>query len=315
MDGLASDRHSVLEGVEFGIGTWAWGDRLFWGFGQNYQEKDIREAFDYCIQAGLTFFDTAEIYGQGRSESFLGEFLKTTSQPVKIATKFAPYPWRLGRGALLKALRNSLKRLGLVKVDLYQMHFPIPFLKIETWMEAMAEAYQNGLVSAVGVSNYDRSQTQRAFDALTRLGVNLASNQLEYHLLNRTIEKNGLLAQCKDLGVAVIAYSPLAQGALTGKYTADNPPQGMRSGHYNRKYLAQIQPLIAQLKKIGAAHAGKTPAQISLNWVIRKGAIPIPGAKNIDQAEMNAGALGWALSDEEVQQLDEISDRVNKGNA
>jgi aryl-alcohol dehydrogenase-like predicted oxidoreductase len=177
----------------------------------------------------------------------------------------------------------------------------------------MAEAYQNGLVSAVGVSNYDRSQTQRAFDTLTRLGVNLASNQLEYHLLDRTIEKNGLLAQCKDLGVAVIAYSPLAQGALTGKYTGDNPPQGMRSGHYNRKYLAQIQPLIAQLKKIGAAHAGKTPAQISLNWVMRKGAIPIPGAKNIDQAEMNAGALGWALSDEEVQQLDETSDRVNKG--
>ena len=190
-----------------------------------------------------------------------------------------------------------------------------PGLQYEHPVSRAPEAYQNGLVSAVGVSNYDRSQTQRAFDTLTRLGVNLASNQLEYHLLNRAIEKNGLLAQCKDLGVAVIAYSPLAQGALTGKYTADNPPQGMRGGHYNRKYLAQIQPLIAQLKKIGAAHAGKTPAQISLNWVMRKGAIPIPGAKNIDQAEMNAGALGWVLSDEEVQQLDEISDRVNKGNA
>ena len=315
MDVMVSGRHSILEGVEFGIGTWAWGDRLFWGFGQNYQEKEIREVFDYCVQAGLTFFDTAESYGQGRSESFLGEFLKTTSQPVKIATKFAPYPWRLGKRALIKALRNSLKRLGLSRVDLYQVHFPIPFLKIETWMEAMVEAYQSGLVAAVGVSNYDRSQTQRAFDALTRLGVNLASNQVEYHLLNRTIEKNGLLAQCKGLGVTLIAYSPLAQGVLTGKYTADNPPQGIRSRRYNRKYLAQIQPLIMQLRKIGAAHAGKTPAQISLNWVMRKGAVPIPGAKNINQAEMNAGALGWAISDEEVQQLDEFSDRVSKSSS
>ena len=315
MDVMTSGRQSVLEGVEFGIGTWAWGDRLFWGFGQKYQENDIREAFNYCLQVGLNFFDTAEIYGQGRSESFLGEFLKTTSQDVKIATKFAPFPWKIGKRVLIKSLRNSLKRLGLARVDLYQMHFPIPFLKIEPWMEAMADAYQSGLVGAVGVSNYDRSQTQRAFDTLTRLGVNLASNQVEYHLLDRTIEKNGLLAQCKAMGVAVIAYSPLAQGALTGKYTAENPPSGVRGGRYNRKYLAQIQPLIMQLKKSGAAHAGKTPAQISLNWVMRKGAIPIPGAKNIDQAEMNAGALGWALSDEEVQQLDEISDRVGKGSS
>ena len=315
MDVMTSGRQSVLEGVQFGIGTWAWGDRLFWGFGQGYQESDLRATFDFCLQAGLNFFDTAESYGQGRSESFLGEFLKTTSKPVKIATKFAPYPWKLGKEALMKSLRNSLKRLGLTRVDLYQMHFPIPLLKIETWMEAMAEAYQSGLVSAVGVSNYDRSQSQRAFDALTRLGVNLASNQVEYHLLNRTIEKNGLLAQCKDLGVTLIAYSPLAQGVLTGKYTADNPPQGIRSRRYNRKYLAQIQPLIMQLRKIGAAHAGKTPAQISLNWVMRKGAVPIPGAKNIDQAEMNAGALGWALSDEEVQQLDEFSDRVSRSSS
>ncbi|MGD0003021.1 MAG: aldo/keto reductase [Anaerolineaceae bacterium] len=315
MDVITSDKHSGLEDVQFGIGTWAWGDRLFWGFGQNYQESDLRATFDFCLQVGLNFFDTAESYGQGRSESFLGEFLKTTSKPVKIATKFAPYPWKLGKGALLKSLRNSLKRLGLTRVDLYQMHFPIPILKIETWMEAMAEAYQSGLVAAVGVSNYDRSQTQRAFDALTRLGVNLAANQVEYHLLNRTIEKNGLLAQCKDLGVRLIAYSPLAQGVLTGKYTADNPPQGIRSTRYNRKYLAQIQPLIIQLRKIGAAHAGKTPAQISLNWVMCKGAVPIPGAKNIEQAEMNAGALGWDLSDEEVQQLDEFSDRVSKNSS
>ena len=315
MDVMVSGKHSVLEGVKFGVGTWAWGDRLFWGFGQNYHESDLQTVFHYCLQVGLNFFDTAESYGQGHSESFLGEFLKTTTQPVKIATKFAPYPWKFGKGALMKSLRNSLKRLGLNKVDLYQMHFPVPFLRIETWMEAMAEAYQSGLVAAVGVSNYDRSQTQRAFDALTRLGVNLTSNQVEYHLLDRNIEKNGLLAQCKDLGVAVIAYSPLAQGVLTGKYTAENPPQGMRSGRYNRKYLAQIQPLIVQLRKIGAAHAGKTPAQISLNWVMRKGAIPIPGAKNIEQAEMNAGALGWELSEDEVRQLDEFSDRVGKSSS
>ena len=303
-------RHVVFEGVEMGLGTWSWGDRLFWGYGRGYRDDDIRQAYDASLQAGVFFMDTAEVYGQGRSETLLGKFLAETEQKVVVATKFMPYPWRLGRGSLKRALRNSLKRLGRASVDLYQIHRPFPPVQIEVWMDAMSEAVQAGLITAVGVSNYDRKQMQRAYDALIRQGVPLASNQVEYSLLDRRVEKNGLLKQCQEMGVTLIAYSPLAMGMLTGKYTPENPPQGFRARRYQARYLAAMKPLIDQLKRIGSDHAGKTAAQVALNWVICKGAVPIPGAKTLAQAQQNAAALGWRLSEEEVARLDEVSDRV-----
>jgi aryl-alcohol dehydrogenase-like predicted oxidoreductase len=196
------------------------------------------------------------------------------------------------------------------KVELYQIHWPFPPVRIETWMEALAEAVQDGLAEAVGVSNYDRVQTQRAFESLSRMGVRLASNQVEYHLLNRKVEKNGLLRQCQELGVRLIAYSPLAQGALTGKYSPQSPMRGFRERRYNRRLLERIQPLIQKMRQIGQDHGGKTPSQVAINWVICKGALPIPGIKNVRQAEDNLGAAGWRLTDEEVAILDELSDRV-----
>ncbi len=310
MTEIGSKRHPVLDGVEFGLGTWAWGDRLYWGYGSGYSDQDIRAAFDASLAGGITLFDTAEVYGQGRSEMFLGKFVNSLDYPVKVATKMMPFPWRLSWRALIRALRGSLKRLGLPKVDLYQIHFPLPPMRVEVWMDAMAEAVQLGLTEAVGISNFDRAQTQRAYDSLTRQGLPLASNQVEYHLLNRTVEKNGLLQQCQEQGITLIAYSPLAKGMLTGKYTADNLPQGFRARSYNRRYLTAVKPLLDQMKKIGADHAGKTAAQVALNWVMCKGAIPIPGAKTVAQAEQNAGALGWHLTEEEVARLDEWSDRV-----
>lgn len=305
------EKQSVLQDVKMGTGAWAWGDRLVWGFGRNYSETDVRQAFDASVAAGVTFFDTAEVYGQGRSETLLGEFIKTTDQPILVATKFMPYPWRLTKNSLLRALKGSLIRLGLAQVDLYQIHNPLPPVNVETWMAAMSLAVQSGLTRAVGVSNYDRSQTQRAYDALIREGIRLASNQVEYSLINRTVEKNGLLRQCQELGVTLIAYSPLGMGLLTGKYSVENMPPGVRSGRYNRRFVERMTPLLTLMKHIGSDHAGKTPAQIALNWVMRKGALPIPGAKNLAQAEMNAGALGWELSDDEVAALDEASDKLH----
>jgi aryl-alcohol dehydrogenase-like predicted oxidoreductase len=223
-----------------------------------------------------------------------------------------PFPWRLNRRSLLRALRGSLKRLGLAQVDLYQVHQPLPPVNVETWMAAMAEAVQAGLTRAVGVSNYDQSRMQRAFDALAREGVRLAGNQVEYSLVNRHVEKNGLLNKCLELGVRLIAYSPLGMGLLTGKYTVENPPQGIRAGvyNYNRRVIERMEPLMTAMKRIGSDHAGKTPAQVAINWVICKGALPIPGAKNVAQAEQNAGALDWRLTDEEVAALDAAADRM-----
>lgn len=306
-----TEQHSVLENVQFGVGTWSWGDRLVWGFGRGYTVDDVRMAFDSSLSAGINFFDTAEIYGQGESEALLGRFIQDVDRSkVILATKFMPFPWRLSRQSLIKALRGSLKRLGVSQVDLYQIHQPLPPINVETWMSAMVEAVQAGLTREVGVSNYDRSWMQRAYDALIREGIQLASNQVEYSLIHRAPEKNGLLKQCQDLGVKLIAYSPLGMGLLTGKYTLDHMPQGIRGGRYNRRFVERMAPLMKLIMRIGSDHAGKTPAQVALNWVICKGAIPIPGAKNPDQAEQNAGALGWRLTDDEVAALDEASDRL-----
>ena len=169
-----------------------------------------------------------------------------------------PLPWRLAPNRLIHALRESLNRLGLSQVDLYQVHFPMPPLTVETWAEALADAVEAGLTRAVGVSNYNVGQTMRTHATLMKRGIPLASNQVEYSLLNRKPETSGLVEVCRDLGVTIIAYSPIAKGMLTGKYTPDNVPPGMRSRLYNREYLGKIQPLIELLKEIGQAHDGLT---------------------------------------------------------
>ncbi len=312
MNESGSVEHAIFQGIELGVGAWAWGDRTFWGYRQEYAEEDIFGAFQASIKAGMIFFDTAEVYGQGQSEKFLGKFLKSTETSTVVATKFLPFPWRLTGKALIKALQGSLQRLDLPKVGLYQVHHPFPPVKIETWMGAMAEACQAGLTDAVGVSNYDRTRTQRAYEALQHEGLPLASNQVEYHLLNRKIEQNGLVQQCQEMGIKIIAYSPLAQGVLTGKYSAEHPMRGFRGRKYNRRYLDQVKPLVQLLKKIGTDHEGKTIAQVALNWCICKGTLPIPGAKNAQQAQQNAGAAGWRLTPAEISMLDETSTLVSK---
>ena len=293
-----------------GTGTMSWGSSFIWGYGQNYGLQDVRAAFEASLAAGINFFDTAEMYGNGRSERILGELVQESEQPIVVATKFFPYPWRLWETTLLDALRSSLQRLGMQQVDLYQVHWPIPLVSLNVWANALAEAVQEGLTRAVGVSNYSQKQMRRTHAWLADKGVPLASNQVEYSLINRKVEKNGLLAACHELNITLIAYSPLRRGLLTGKYTPENPPSGVRGWLYNRRYLESLQPLIRIMQEIGEIYGGKSPAQVALNWVICKGAVPIPGAKNARQAQDNAGALGWRLSEEDVARLDAASDSV-----
>lgn len=290
-----------------GIGTWQWGDSMFWGYGKDYAEDEIKAAFDASLAAGVAFFDTAEIYGQGRSERFLGRFIGGNGQRPIVATKFMPLPWRLGKAALRSALRGSLARLGLTQVDLYQVHWPTPPVPVEIWADALADVIDAGLARAVGVSNFSADQMRRAHAVLTKRGIPLASNQVEYSLLHRAPERNGLLQTCRELGVTLIAYSPLAKGMLTGKYTPGNPPPGFRNRRYRSELLADIRPLISLLREVGEAHGGKTPGQVALSWLICKDALPIPGAKSARQAQDNAGALGWRLTPDEVAALDQAS--------
>lgn len=292
---------------QLGLGTAQWGDRTFWGYGKSYTESDIQAAFQASLKAGIRFIDTAEIYGNGRSERLLGEFIKTIDQPLVIATKYMPFPWRLWKTRLRSALQASLNRLGLKQVDLYQVHYPLPPVPIEMWANALADTVDMGLVRAVGVSNFNTAQLVKAYATLEKRGVPLTSNQVEYHLLNRQVERTGLLHLCKELGVTIIAYSPLAKGILTGKYTPEMPPTGMRERLFSKTRLAAIQPLLRQLGEYGTAHGGKSIAQVALNWLICKGVIPIPGAKSPQQAVDNASAIGWSLSETEIDNLDAIS--------
>jgi aryl-alcohol dehydrogenase-like predicted oxidoreductase len=298
-----------------GTGTWQWGDTTTWGYGKGYSETEIRSAFDASLAAGINFFDTAEMYGRGKSESFLGGFMAATHSAMNdtrliIATKFMPWPWRITKGTLISALRASLDRLDMKQVDLYQIHWPLPIRKVEIWAAALADAVEAGLTRAVGVSNYSADQVRRTHEVLAQRGIPLASNQVEYSLLHRKPDQNGVMEACHELGVTLIAYSPLAKGLLTGKYTPGNKPPGLRGHRYNDRVLEQVQPLAALLRDIGQAHGGKTPSQVALNWIICRGGVPIPGAKNARQVTDNAGALGWRLSAEEVAALEAAADKT-----
>lgn len=292
-----------------GVGTWAWGDRATWGMGgydTALTRASIEEAWQASVDAGVTLFDTAEVYGKGESERILGALLAADparAASVQVATKFMPVPWRIPMGrALEHSLRASLDRLGLAAVDLYQLHGPVSLRPHAAMADALAHVHGLGLVRAVGVSNYSAAETRDMAGALEARGLRLASNQVELSLLRRDPEASGLLATCRELGVVVLAYSPIGQGRLTGKYSAARTPPGKRN--FAAHPMARVEELVAELRRIGDKHGGRTPSQVALNWIMAKGAVPIPGAKSRRQAEENAGALGWRLDDDDVAELD-----------
>jgi aryl-alcohol dehydrogenase-like predicted oxidoreductase len=294
------------------IGTWAWGDKLFWNYGSDYGPEQLQAAFTAALEAGVTFFDTAEIYGMGLSEKFLGQFIKQTQQPVQIATKFGPLPWRFTGQSVSDALTESLKRLQLDKIELYQVHWPFAFLlSQETLMNTLADEVKRGRIAAVGVSNYSADQMREAHQILAARGVPLAVNQVRYSLLTRQVESNGIIATARELGVTILAYSPLAQGLLTGKYTHENLEtlSGARklNPNFGKEGLQKIAPVISLLRNIGEKY-DRTPAQVALNWLIAQGnVIPIAGVKTAEQVRQNAGALGWKLNNDEIAEIEKIT--------
>jgi aryl-alcohol dehydrogenase-like predicted oxidoreductase len=294
------------------IGTWAWGDKLFWNYGNGYGPEQLEEAFTAALQAGVTFFDTAEVYGMGLSEKFLGQFLQQTQQPVQIATKFGPLPWRFTEQSVSDALTESLKRLQLEQIALYQVHWPFAFfLSQKTLMNALADEVKRGRIAAVGVSNYSAEQMRDAHQILADRGVPLAVNQVRYSLLSRQVESKGIVATARELGVTLLAYSPLAQGLLTGKYSIDSAeiPSGARKidPRFNKEGLQKIAPVISLLRSFGEKY-DRTPSQVALNWLIAQGnVIPIAGVKTAEHVRQNAGALGWRLNEDEIGELEQVS--------
>ena len=294
-----------------GVGTWAWGDRATWGMGgydTSLTETTIAEAWEASLDGGLTLFDTAEVYGDGESERIIGRLLDADPgrrEQVVLATKFMPLPWKLDVGRSMRvALERSLERLGTDRVDLYQVHGPVSLRGHAALAEALASLVDRGLARAVGVSNYSIREMGRIHDELHRRGVPLASNQIEFSLLRRIPDTRGLLAECRRLGVVPLAYSPIGQGRLTGKYSASNPPPGKRG--FSDHPMEDVDRVVAELRRVGDAH-DRTPSQVALRWIIEQGAVPIPGAKNGAQAAENAGALGWDLAPADVAALNRVA--------
>ena len=268
---------------------------------------DEQAAFDASLAAEINFFDTAAMYSGGASERRLGELAE--GKEVVIATKFPPTP--LGRAEdMPTALDASLRNLRRSFVDLYQHHFPSRRMDIAKLMDLMADAVQAGKIKSVGVSNYSAAQMRTAYDALGRRGIPLASNQVQYSLLHRQPETNGVLETCRELGITLIAYQPLASGALTGKYLDGSRPVGIRRFRepFRGSKFHALRPVVALLRAV-ADHYGKTPGQVALRWLLEQEAVvPIPGAKNADQAAHNAGALSFSLSPDEIGYLNEATE-------
>jgi aryl-alcohol dehydrogenase-like predicted oxidoreductase len=268
---------------------------------------DEQAAFDASLGAQVNFFDTAAMYSGGGSERRLGELAQDSD--IVIATKFPPRP--LGRAEEMpEALNASLDRLGRDAVDLYQHHFPSRRVDIPLLMELMADAVEAGKVRAVGVSNYSAAQMRIAHEVLARRGIPLAANQVQYSLLHRKPEADGVMDACRELGVTLIAYQPLASGALTGKYLDGPRPKGLRrlQPMFRRAEQNRQRPVIELLRSIGDRY-GKTPGQVALRWLVdQQGSVlPIPGAKNAEQAVHNAGTLSFELTTDEVSQLDQAT--------
>lgn len=304
-----------------GCGTWAWGNRLLWGYDES-MDQQLQAVFDLCVSNGVTLFDTGDSYGtgklNGRSELLLGQFSReyqgVGKENICIATKLAAYPWRLTRSSMVTAGKSSAQRLGR-NVDLVQMHWSTA--NYAPWQEGplldgLADLYEQGLVKGVGLSNFGPKRLKLVQQKFAQRGVPIATLQVQYSLLSTyPVTELGIKDICDELGIKLIAYSPLALGLLTGKYASESAvPKGIR-GFLFKQILPKIIPLQTCLRQI-AESRNKTMSQIAINWCICKGTIPIPGAKNVEQARDNIGALGWRLDNSEIAELDRVAASTEK---
>ncbi|CAM9483276.1 unnamed protein product [Phaeothamnion confervicola] len=288
-------------------------------------DGELQEAFDLCIGAGVNWFDTADSYGTGKitgqSERLLGQFIREYKGPqkmrdgIRVATKFAPYPTRIGPGSILRACDETLGRLGRPVLDVAQLHWPPPLHWQEaSYLRGLAALKNTGWCREVGLSNYGPRGLERAHTALARDGVALAANQVQFSLLSRLPLESGLLERSRELGVTPIAYSPLCLGLLSGKYPADGGgaalPAGPR-GFLFRGLTPAARPLLGTLEAVARARR-KTMAQVAINWTMCQGCVPIVGVKSVAQAKENLGAMGWRLSSAEMDELTAAARRVKK---
>lgn len=283
-----------------GLGTWQFGS-VEWGYGSRYASEDAKAIVNRALDLGVNLVDTAEIYGQGKSERIVGEAIRDRRDGVFLATKIFPIglPMQVESRA-----RGSARRLGVERLDLYQQHWPSPLFPARSTMPRMQRLVTAGLVGHVAVSNHSLQQWQAAEAAL---GGPVLSNQVLFNLVHRQPDRD-LVPWAQKQGRIVIAYSPLAQGLLSGRYQ-DSAPTNFRRfrANFRASTRQRVAPLVAALKEIGGRH-GATPAQVALAWLIHKpNVVAIPGASSVKQVEDNVAAAGIDMTDDEVERLDTLS--------
>ena len=299
--------------IGLGVMQFSGGSGVFKMIFPDLSQQQMTAIVKTALDNGINWFDTAEMYGQGKSEHSLATALKelgVQDGEVIIGTKWFPI-FRTASN-IPRSIDDRLHFLDGYKIDVYMVHQPWGFSSPEAEMNAMADLVEAGKIRSVGVSNFNSGQMVRAYKTLEKRGLPLAVNQVQYSLLHRKIESNGVLAAAKDLGVTIVAWSPLARGILSGKF--HNNPETYQNLQLGRKMLMRGKinksaGVVVELNRIGQKY-GVTPAQVALNWVINfqgETVVAIPGASKTYQAEESAGAMEFRLSDEELERLDQLS--------
>ncbi|KAI0385159.1 NADP-dependent oxidoreductase domain-containing protein [Hypomontagnella monticulosa] len=306
---IPTAKEPTVEVSHLCIGAWSWGDTATWHW-HDSEMPALQAAFKYLIESGINFIDTAEAYGDGKSEEILGDLIAGFPRDaVVIQTKWLGFPLAPSNilhpvEAPVRALKGSLARMKLDYVDIYLVHGHIHAQSIANVAKGLAMCVQQGLARAVGVANYDLDTFLKMRRELARYDVPLATNQCEYNVLRRHPEVAGHIAAYREMDVAFQSYSSLAQGRLTGKYTPANPPPATyRFSNYD---MERVEPAIRALEDV-ARKRGKSVAAVALNYNLSKGALPVVGIRNEEQARQAVEALGWRLEKEDVEMIDKQS--------
>lgn len=288
-----------------GLGCWQFGDKL-WGYGTEYSQADSLAVIQRALELGVTVFDTAELYGSGRSEMLVGTALNSWEGDRFLATKFLPI-LPVPR-VMVSHCAKSLDRLQVPLVDLYQIHWPNPAVPLARQMAGMRKILSLGMSRYAGVSNFS---LRRWVAAERRLGLPVISNQVRYNLLQRRPEQGGLLEYAQRNSRLILAYSPLAQGVLSGRYRAGHAPRDLlRRGNslFTDAALLASAPLLETLREIADAHQSSS-SQVALAYLIAQPqVIVIPGAKSIAQLESNVAAADLELGEDELLALRRAAD-------
>ena len=283
-----------------GLGTWQFGE-VGWGWGSELDYEEAIKIVHRALELGVNFFDTAEVYGNGKSEEILGEALSGAREQAFIATKVAP-PLRPDR--IMRSAMDSLQRLKIETIDLYQLHAPDRNVPLDRTMRAIRKLLDEGFIRQVGVSNFNLKQWHQAEEVH---GSPIISNQVQYHLLNR--QARNLIPYAHETDKIITAFSPLAQGLLSGKYGFDNVPQDLRAnfGIFNNDSLRRAPDILKVLNEVAEHHVA-TPAQVALAWLMLESQVMvIPGARTIEQLELNAGSSELKLTPGEVMLIEQAT--------